>query len=455
MAAVRSRPGEQPQRLAATLRTRHVSMIAFGGIIGAGIFVGSGQTIAGTGPGVVLSYLVAGLLAVVVMRMLTALNAQEPATGAFARYATKAFGSVGGFAVGWLYWWLMVVTVGVECSTATAIGHAWLPGVSQWIWAAAVMIVFLGANLMPVRVFAETQFWFVLIKVIALVLTLVAGGLAVFGALHGVLRPGTTNLLDHGGLFPKGASSVLTGLLVAVFSFVGTEMAAIAASESGQPRRTLSGAMRVVMPIMTILYVGSLLVVVTMVPWNSSAVATSPFSALFTALGVRSAGQVVDALVFLTVLSCLNSSMYAASRMAFSLAEQGQGARGLAKLSDRRVPARAVVLTAAIGFAMVAVQYVAPSGVFLVLVDSSGAVGLIVWLTIAASYLRLKPRGPKANLHETPSRAGFRYVAVAVVVIIIAMLVGMGVLPETQSQILATLSLAVLIVVVALWRDIM
>ena len=443
MAAVHSHVARRPTRLAASLRSRHVNMIAFGGIIGAGIFVGSGQIVAQAGPGVVISYLIAGLLAIAVMRMLSALSMNEPTTAAFARYSGRAFGWVGGFTIGWLYWWEMVVTVGLECSAAVNVLRTWLPGVSPWVVALVLMAGFTAMNLLPVRAFGETQFWFSAIKVIALAVIMLAGLLAAFGVLPGVSSPGVGNLTGQGGFLPHGASAVLTGVLVAVFSFVGVELPAIAAGEARSPQATVRGSMRGVPPTTTILYVGVMLAVVTMVPWNGTGAANSPAAALLSALGVPHAAQIVDVLVLLAVLTVLNSCLWAASRMAFALAGQGDAPGGLSRLSPKSVPSRAVILTGLMAFGTVAVQYFAPNGVFLVLEDSAGAVGLVVWLAIAGAYLKLRPVAK-------PWRT---YVAWAVVVIICAMLVTMVLVAQTRSQILATLSLAVIIVVIALWRD--
>ena len=442
MAAVHSHVAH-PTRLAADLRSRHVSMIAFGGIIGAGIFVGSGQIIAQAGPGVVLSYLIAGLLAIAVMRMLTALSVAEPTTASFARYAGRAFGWVGGFTIGWLYWWLMVVTVGLECSAAVSVVRVWLPGLSPWVAALVLMVGFTAMNLLPVRAFGETQFWLSAVKVVALAVIMLAGLLAMFGVLPRVNSPGASNLLDLGGFLPHGLNAVITGVLIAVFSFVGVEMIAVAAGEARNPASTVRGSMRGVLPTTTILYVGTILAVVTMVPWNGASTASSPAAALLAALGVPHATTIVNVLVLLAVLTVLNSSLWAASRMAFALAGQGDAPGGLRKLSPTAVPNRAVILTGVLSFGTLAVQYFAPNGVFLVLEDSSGAVGLVVWLAIAGAYLKLRP----------VARPWRTYVAWAVVAIIVLMLIAMVLVPQTRSQILATLSLGVIIVVIALWRD--
>ena len=450
MAAVHSHVARRPTRLSASLRSRHVSMIAYGGIFGAGVFVGSGQIIGQAGPAVVLCYLIAGLLAIAVMRMLAALSMDEPATGAFAHYAARAFGWIGGFTIGWLYWWLMMVTVSVECSAAAGIAHTWLPAAPAWLLALVLIAGLTGLNLMPVRAFGEAQFWLSLVKVVVLLAVLVFGALAVFGLLPGVASPGRANLLDLGGFMPHGANAVLTGVLVAVFSFVGLEMIAIAAGETRTGRQAVRGSMSRVLPITAIIYVGVILIVVTMVPWNAAGTEASPVAALLAKLGMRHAAGIVDLLVFLALVTVANSSLYSASRMLFAVSGKDDTPRGLQKLSPAAVPSRAVWLTALFAFGVVAIQEVAPNGVFLVLVDSSGAVGLLVWFAIAAAYLKLRA-GRREDLRRPP----FFYVAWVVIAVIVIMLIAMAALPDTRSQILATLSLAVIIMVIALWRDTM
>lgn len=440
--------------LASTLRPRHVNMIAFGGTIGAGIFVGSGKIIAQTGPSVVLCYLVVGVLAAVVMRLLAVQAQADPDSGAFATYAGNAFGHVGRFSVGWLYWWLMVVTSSVECGGASSIAHDWIPGIPAWAWS----LVFTGSlaaiNLAQVRAFAEFQFWLVLVKVVMAIAVPTLAVLAVLGVLPGVSSPGASNITANGGIVPNGSSSVLAGIFVAAFSFVGIEMAAIAGGEADRPRRVIAKSIRTVTYTVFACYVVAMTMTVVLTGWNDPAVAASPFGAMMRAMHLPATAAVMNVVVFTAVLGVLNSNMYAASRIGFSLARQKDGPRSWATLSRNRVPKAAVLWAATVGFVVTLIGYVAPGNVFLVLVNSSGAAGIIVWIGIALSYVRLRSK-PDSALATLPvaRRRGLGVAAWVVFIVMTGMLVGMVFLPSTRVQLLMTMLPVMVIFVVVLWRE--
>ena len=440
--------------LAATLRPRHVSMIAFGGTIGAGIFVGSGQTIAGIGPAVVVSYLVVGIVAVVVMRLLSALTQRDPDCGAFATYAGKAFGHVGRFSVGWIYWWLLVVTAAVECGAAASIAHTWLPAMPTWGWSLMFITTFTLINLGPVRVFGEFQFWLAVIKVILAVGVPALALLAVFGVLPNVHSPGLSNVVNYGGLLPFGAGSVFTGMLVAAFSFIGIEMAAIASGEADRPSRVVRKSIRVTAYTVLAVYVVAMAMTVLLAPWNSPAVAASPFGMMMNAMHIPATATIIHVVVFIALLSVLNSCVYAASRIGYSLALHRDAPRSWARLSPSRVPRAAVIATAVFGFAVSVANTVAPGNVGLVLVDSSGAVGIMVWIGIALSYLKIRPR-PDARLTHMPVVAPRRLSVAAwlAALALAGMLIGMVFVPSTQLQLLMTALPVIVIFIVVLWRE--
>ncbi|MDR3082943.1 MAG: amino acid permease, partial [Streptomyces sp.] len=223
-----SQTGNRPQSgtpvLGSGLKRRHVTMLAISGAIGAGLFLGAGAGIHTAGPGILVSYTLAGLLMVLVMRMLAEMAVAQPSSGSFSVYAERAFGRWAGFTVGWLYWWLLVVVVAAEATGAAAIAHSWLPAVPQWAFVLVFMAALTAVNLFDVGHFGEFEFWFGAIKVTAVVAFLVLGSLAVFGLLPGTQAVGLTNLTDHGGFLPHGVSGVLTGLLAVVFSFGGMEL---------------------------------------------------------------------------------------------------------------------------------------------------------------------------------------------------------------------------------------
>ncbi|NGY63263.1 amino acid permease [Lentzea sp. NEAU-D13] len=441
------------QDLQPSLRKRHLSMIAIAGVIGAGLFVGSGAAIGKAGPGVLLSYAAAGLLVVLVMRMLGEMSAANPDTGSFSAYAERAIGPWAGFAIGWLYWWFWVVVVGIEATAGAAIVHRWVPAVPQWTWALVLTVVLTLTNLYSVKSFGEFEFWFAGIKVAAITVFLVLGVLAIGGLLPGFSSPGLDNLTGHGGFFPQGTGPVFAAMLVVVFSFFGAEIATVAAGESANPVQAVRAAVKSVVWRILVFYIGSIAVVVTLLPWDDANVAKSPYVAVLDTLGLPAAAVVMDAVVLTSVLSCLNSGLFTASRMVFSLSRRGEAPAVLGKVSRRGVPTAAVLASTVVGFATVALNYLSPDTVFLFLVNSSGAVAIFVWLAIAVSQLRMRRQLEQQTPDQLTLRMwGYPYLTWATIVGMVALLVGMLFDADARSQLLLSLLVAAVVVAVGVVR---
>ncbi|PJJ01953.1 amino acid/polyamine/organocation transporter (APC superfamily) [Streptomyces sp. 2333.5] len=394
----------EKEPLSAGLKQRHLTMLGLGGVIGAGLFVGSGAGIAVAGPGIVLSYLIAGALAMLVMRMLGEMSAAMPASGAFSVHAERALGRWAGFSVGWLYWFLLVVVLAVEATGAAQIANGWVPAVPQWAWVLLFMTVFTAANLSAVKNFGEFEFWFAALKVTAIVLFLALSLLAVFGVLPDAEPVGLRNLTGHGGLLPHGWGGVVSGVLAVVFAFGGLEVVTIAAAESDDPARAVGRAVRSAVWRILFFYVGSMLVIVTLLPWSSMQPGKSPYVAVLDSIGVPGAGQIMNIVVFVALLSALNANLYGSSRMVFSLAERGEAPRALLTVSGGGVPRRAVLASVAFGFVSVLLNLEWPDSVFLYMLNAVGAVLLFVWGLIAVSQLRLRGRIER----EAPGKLALR-----------------------------------------------
>ncbi|MFF7711348.1 amino acid permease [Streptomyces sp. NPDC087659] len=410
------------------LKQRHLTMLGLGGVIGAGLFVGSGAGIALAGPGIVVSYLLAGALAMLVMRMLGEMSAAMPASGAFSVHAERALGRWAGFTVGWLYWFLLVVVLAVEATGAATIANGWVPGVPQWTWVLIFMVVFTAANLAAVRNFGEFEFWFAALKVGAIVLFLALGTLAVLGLLPDTEPVGLANLTGQGGFLPNGWEGVVAGVLAVVFAFGGLEVVTIAAAESDDPAHAVGRAVRSAVWRILLFYVGSMLVIVTVLPWTAMEPGRSPYVAVLDAIGVPGAGQIMNIVVFVALLSALNANLYGSSRMVFSLAERGEAPTGLLRVSGGGVPRRAVFASVAFGFVSVLLNLKWPDTVFLYMLNAVGAVLLFVWGLIAVSELRLRPRIER----EAPERLTLRmwgfpwltWVALAGIVAVLVLMLG-------------------------------
>ncbi|MGW3630534.1 amino acid permease [Streptomyces sp. NPDC005122] len=425
------------------LKQRHLSMIALGGVIGAGLFVGSGAGIAAAGPSIVIAYAVSGLLVMLVMRMLGEMSAAHPSSGSFSAHAERAMGPWAGFTAGWSFWVLLCTAVGLEGIGAAKIVTGWLPGTPEWGWVALFMVVFCAANLAAVKNFGEFEFWFAALKVGAIGLFLVLGVLAIAGVLPGTDSPGTANLADF---LPHGGEGLVIGLLASVFAYGGLETVTIAAAESEDPVRGVARAVRTAMWRIALFYIGSMAVIVTLVPWNSKAVVEQgPYVAALDRLGIPGAGQLMNVVVLVALLSAMNANIYGSSRIAYSLVERGQGPRALGKVSAG-VPRVAVLVSCVFGFVCVLLSYWRPDDVFPWLLNMIGAVILVVWIFIAVSQLRLR----RTVERETPGKLVVRmwlfpvltWVALAGMA---AILVLMAREPDTRVQLYSTGAMTLLL----------
>lgn len=385
-------PGGPAPGLGHGLRTRHLTMMGLGSAIGAGLFLGSGVGIATAGPAVLVSYAIAGGLVVLVMRMLAEMAAARPASGSFSVYAEEALGRWAGFTLGWVYWFTLVMVLGAEITGVAQIVTGWAPGVPQWVVALVVVVVFAVVNLSGVRKFGELEFWFALVKVVAIVAFLVVGVLLVLGLLPGTDPVGTSNLLGHGGFAPAGVGGVAAGLLVVVFAFGGIEIVAIAAAEAQDPQRAVGRATRTILWRILAFYIGSVAIMVLVLPWDAPVLQQGPFVAVLEVAGLPGAARLMEVVVVVALLSAFNANIYATSRMAYSLAGRGDGPAVLRRVSPRGVPWVAVLVSVACGVVAVVLNGVLPDQLLGILLNAVGAALLVVWVLIAVAQLRLRPR---------------------------------------------------------------
>ncbi|MDH6450207.1 L-asparagine transporter-like permease [Streptomyces sp. SAI-119] len=428
-------PQESDASLTHGLKQRHLSMIALGGVIGAGLFVGSGAGIAAAGPSIVLAYTLSGLLVMLVMRMLGEMSAAYPSSGSFSAHAERAFGPWAGFTVGWSFWILLCTAVGLEGIGAAKIVTGWLPGTPEWAWVALFMLVFCATNLAAVKNFGEFEFWFAALKVGAIALFLVLGVLAIAGVLPGTDSPGTANLTGRGGFFPGGGEGLVVGLLASVFAYGGLETVTIAAAESEDPVRGVAGAVRTAMWRIALFYVGSIAVIVTLVPWDArTVVEKGPYVAALDEVGIPGAGGLMNVIVLVALLSAMNANVYGASRIAYSLVGRGLGPRALGRVFGG-VPRVAVLASSVFGFGCVVLSLWRPDDVFAWLLNMIGAVVLVVWAFVALSQLRLR----RALEREAPDRLAVRmwafpYLTWVALAGMTAILVLMAREPDTRVQ---------------------
>ncbi|MFF4220333.1 amino acid permease [Streptomyces nondiastaticus] len=446
-------PARPATALPRGLKQRHLSMIALGGAVGAGLFVGSGVGIRAAGPAIVVAYVLAGGLVLLVMRMLAEMSAADPATGSFSVHAAKALGPWAGLTAGWLYWSLLVVSVAAEAIGAADIMTGLLPGIPGWTWMALFMAAFTGSNLAAVRRFGDLEFWFAGLKVTAICVFLLLGALAVAGLLPGAAAPGTAHLTGHGGFLPHGWHGLALGLVAAVFAYGGLETVTIAAAESADPVRAVGRAARTVVWRICLFYIGSMAVIVTLLPWDSESARTGPYSGALERIGVPGAGRVMDAVVLVALLSAMNANIYGSSRMLYSLVHRGDAPRALGRVTPGGVPRNAVLASAAFGFAAVVLNAVWPGTVFRFLLDAVGATILIVWFLIGLSQLRLRRRRVRRGDPQPPVRMWlFPHLTRLALLGIGAVLVVMALEPDSRTQLVCTGAWAALLIVCGLVR---
>ncbi|QPK82140.1 amino acid permease [Schaalia sp. ZJ405] len=405
-------------------------MMALGSAIGAGFFLGTGVAVSKAGPAVLISYALAALIAVSVIFALAELASALPSTGSFSTYAEAGIGRWAGFTAGWLYWSMLIMVLGMEITGAAAICVRWFPALPQWVVALAIVVVLGGINLLAARSFGEVEAWLAGIKVVAIIAFLLVGLALIFGVIPGRVEPVVDTIVGHGGLMPNGMSGVAIGLLAIITSFGGIEIVTIAAAEAEDARAAMGAAIRSVIMRILVFYVGSVVVLICLLPWNSPEMAENPFASVLKMAGIPAVATIMEAVVFIALISAFSANIYASSRMAYSLSARGMGVRwllgkdavippyvrqsesvvegesekesqGLDPLSVEasheavgdiergRTPRRAVSVSIALSLVSVGLNWWLPDTLLGVLLNAIGMVLLIIWVFVLIAQMRL------------------------------------------------------------------
>ena len=438
---------ESNGQLAQGVKPRHVTMLSIAGIIGAGLFVGSGHAIAAAGPAVLLAYLFSGLLVVLVMRMLGEMAVANPDTGSFSTYADQAIGRWAGFTIGWLYWWFWVLVIPIEALAAGHVLNQWFPQIDTWLFALVSIVLLVITNLFSVSKYGEFEFWFAMAKVVAIIGFIGLGFAVLMGWIPEREASGLSRLLEeHGGFAPNGLSAVVGAFITIMFSFIGTEAVTIAAAESSNPAQNIARATRSVIWRIGVFYLLSIFVVISVVPWNDPLLASvGSYQRALELMNIPHAKLLVDIVVLIAVASCMNSSIYISSRMLFSLGRRGDAPKPLKVTSLAGVPRAAVVASTVIGAGVTLFSYFMPAGLFQFLLASSGAIALLVYLVIAVSQLRMRKILRRQKVELTFQMWLFPWLTWLVIVFICAALAVMMVTPEHRTEVSATIGLALVI----------
>ncbi|WP_350402892.1 amino acid permease [Pseudomonas sp. W17] len=380
-------------QLTRSLKSRHIFMLSLGGVIGTGLFMGSGVTINQGGPwGAILSYLVAGFLMYLVMVCLGELSVQMPVSGSFQAHATKYIGPATGFMIGWVYWMSWATTVGLEFTAAGMLMQRWFPGVPIWYWSALFVALLFGINALATRAFGEAEYWFAGIKVLAILSFIVVGALVIFGVIDlpsGAPAPMFDNLKGD-SLFPNGLPAVFAVMMTVVYAFQGCEIMGVAAGETDQPEKSIPRAVRNVVFRVLIFYVLAVMVLAAIIPWQQAGLVESPFVQVFDMVGIPYAADLMNFVILTAILSVGNSGLYASTRILWAMSKSGMAPKALSPLSKQGVPLRALFITLCFALISLMTSFIAADTLFMVLMAVSGMAGTVTWIVIALAQYRFR-----------------------------------------------------------------
>ena len=414
------------RKLERGLKNRHIQLIAIGGAIGTGLFLGAGKSIHLAGPSIMLVYLIIGVALFFMMRALGELLLYKPDAGSFAEFAETFIGPWAGFITGWTYWFCWIATGIAEITAVGVYVKYWLPDVPQWIPALACVLVLFLINMTTVKAFGEIEFWFALIKIITIIALIIIGiVLVLIGFKGNGAEASFSNLWTYGGFFPNGASGFLLSFQMAVFSFVGIELVGITAAETVDPKKTIPRAINNIPIRILIFYIGALLVIMSIYPWSGINPAESPFVKVFALIGIPVAAGIINFVVLTAAASSCNSGIFSTSRMTYTLANDGQAPKQLKRLNNRNVPAPALIFSTLVLLIGVLLNYLLPDQVFTLVTSIATICFIWVWGVVLFSHIRFRkmmPEEAKNNPFKVPLAPFMNWVVLAFFVVVIVIL---------------------------------
>ena len=433
------------------LSAGQMAMIAIGGAIGTGLFLGSGFAIGLAGPSVLVSYAIGGLIALLLMGCLAEMTVAHPTSGSFGAYAEHYIGPWAGFIVRYVYWACVVLAVGTEVTAIGVYMAYWFPGSPQWLWVVLFSALLIMVNAMSVKAFGFVEYWFSMVKIVAIVLFILIGAYVVFGS-----RPagiGLDNYAVQGGFFPKGLWGTWVAVVVAIFSYMSVETIAVAAGEAKDPERAVTGAFRATMLRLAVFYLASIALMLAIVPWNATNADKSPFVKVMEIIGIPGAAAVLNFVVLIAALSAMNSLLYIATRMMFSLSRAGYAPRRFGRIRGNGVPIDALAISCA-GIAIATVlSVVAPEQSFALMMAIAMFGGLFTWFMIFTTHWFFRRRWVKEGRPGPGFRMwGFPWLTLLGAGLVLAILVTTYFTPMFRLTLLVGLPfLAVLVAVYLVW----
>ncbi len=380
---------DNDRKLKRGLKNRHLQMIALGGAIGTGLFYGSASTIQLAGPAISLSYLIGGCVIFFIMRMLGEMAVDNPVSGSFSAYANTYWHEFVGFVSGWNYWMNYVIVSMVELTAVGIYINYWFPDIPQWISALACLVIITVINLINVRMYGEFEFYAAIVKVVAICCMIIFGLYIIFTDM-GPVPQNFSNLWINGGYLPNGLWGLALSLVVVMFSFGGIELIGITAGEADEPKKSIPKAINQVIWRILIFYIGTLLVLMILYPWNKVGLEASPFVQIFSNIGIPAAAHLLNFVVLTAAVSVYNSAIYSNSRMLFGLAEQNNAPKFLMTLSKNGVPYVGIFISSGITLIAVIMNYLFPEKVFMYLLSIAVAAVLVSWFIIIVTHLKFR-----------------------------------------------------------------
>ncbi|ESQ00010.1 D-serine/D-alanine/glycine transporter [Streptomyces sp. GBA 94-10 4N24] len=430
------------------LGSRQIQMIAIGGAIGTGLFLGAGKAISKAGPSLVLAYAIAGLVIFFIMRALGELLMYRPVSGSFSEYAREFIGPFAGFVTGWTYWLFWVVTGITEVTAAAQYMTYWF-AVPQWVSALLFTVILYGANLISVKIFGELEFWFSMVKVTAIVgMILICVGILTLGFSDAGDTATVAHLWNQGGFFPEGIGGTLMTLQIVMFAFLAVELVGVTAGESKDPEKTLPKAINTVPWRIAVFYVGALIMILSVVPWSEFEPGVSPFVAAFEKMGLGVGAAIVNFVVLTAALSSCNSGMYSTGRMLRDLALNGQGPKFFTRLTRSGTPLVGTTFSAALMMVGVWINYQWPGEAFNYVVSFATISGMWAWVMILVCQIRYRAKADRGELPVSSFRApGAPFTSWFALLFLALVVVMMGIDPDTRiSLYCAPLWAAILLV---------
>ncbi|MDM5318261.1 amino acid permease [Fictibacillus sp. b24] len=422
------------QELHRGLEERHITLMSLGAAIGVGLFLGSASAIEMAGPAILLAYALGGSVMFIIMRALGEMAIHQPVAGSFSRYAKNYIGPLAGYLTGWNYWFLWIVTCMAEITAVGIYMKMWYPDVPTWIWALAALVIMASVNLLAIKAYGEFEFWFALIKIVAIVLMIVTGlGMILFGFGNGGVATGISNLWENGGFAPNGVQGILMSMQMVMFAFLGIEMIGVTAGEVKNPEKSIARAVNTVFWRILLFYVGALFVIMSIYPWDQIGTQGSPFVLTFEKIGIGQAAGIINFVVLTAALSSCNSGIFSTGRMLFNLAEQKQAPAGLHKVSKTGVPSVAVLVSAAALLIGVILNYLVPEKVFVWVTSISTFGAIWTWSIILVSQLKfrkgLSAEEKKALKFKVPFFPYGSYIALTILIFVVGI---MAYFPDTR-----------------------